>query len=73
MCYKKLGYNIDVLRQNASLLSQSRLTPLPTCAIARRYGLTGGFLLLRIFSVAISVSPHVCIILDLILISMFIR
>ena len=27
-------------------------------------GLTGGFLLLRIFSVGISVSPHVCFILD---------
>ena len=36
-------------------------------------GLTGGVLLLRIFSVAISVSPHVCFILDLILISMFLR
>ena len=35
--------------------------------------LTGGFLLLRIFSVAISVSPHVCFILDLILISVFLR
>ena len=35
--------------------------------------LTGGFLLLRIFNVAISVSPHVCFILDLILISMFLR
>ena len=34
-------------------------------------GLTGGFLLLRSFSVAISVSPYVCFILDLILISMF--
>ena len=34
-------------------------------------GLTGGFLLLRIFSVAISVSPRVCFILVLILISMF--
>ena len=33
--------------------------------------LTGWFLLLRIFSVDISVSPHVCFILDLILISMF--
>ena len=33
-------------------------------------GLTGGFLTLRIFSVAISVS-HVCFILDLILVSMF--
>ena len=36
-------------------------------------GLTGGFLLLRNFSVAISVSPHVCFILVLILISMFLR
>ena len=36
-------------------------------------GLTGGFLLLQIFSVAISVSPHVCFILVLILISMFLR
>ena len=34
---------------------------------------TGGFLFLRIFSVVISVSPHVCFILDLILISMFLR
>ena len=34
-------------------------------------GLTGGLLLLRNFSVGISVSPHVCIILDFILISMF--
>ena len=31
------------------------------------------FLLLRNFSVAIFVSPHVCLILDLILISMFLR
>ena len=36
-------------------------------------GLTGGFRLLRNFSVAISVSPHVCFILVLILISMFLR
>ena len=36
-------------------------------------GLTGGFLLLQNFSVAISVSPHVCFILALILISMFLR
>ena len=36
-------------------------------------GLTGGFLLLRIFSVGISVSPYVCFILYLILISMFLR
>ena len=36
-------------------------------------GLIGGFLLLWIFSVAICVSPKVCFILDLILISMFLR
>ena len=36
-------------------------------------GLTGGFLLLQNFSVAISVSPHACFILVLILISMFLR
>ena len=36
-------------------------------------GLTGGFLLLQNFSVAIVVSPHVCFILVLILISMFLR
>ena len=36
-------------------------------------GLSGGFLLLRIFSDGISVSPHVCFILDLVLISMFLR
>ena len=36
-------------------------------------GLTSGFVLLQNFSVAISVSPHVCFILVLILISMFLR
>ena len=36
-------------------------------------GLTGGFLLLRNFSVAVSESPHVCFISDLILISVFLR
>ena len=34
---------------------------------------TGGFLFFRIFSVAISVSPHVCFILALILSYMFLR
>ena len=42
--------------------------------LGRAYrGLTGGFLLLRNFSVAISASPHVCLILILILISMLLR
>ena len=36
-------------------------------------GLTGGFLLLQNFCVAVSVSPRVCFILVLILISMFLR
>ena len=40
--------------------------------LGRAYrGLTGGFLLLRNFSVAISVSPHVWFILVLFMISMF--
>ena len=43
------------------------------CATQANRGLTGGFLLLRNFSVAISVSPGVCFILVLILISMFQR
>ena len=37
------------------------------------HGLTGMFLLLRIVGVDISVRPRVCFILDLILISMFLR
>ena len=42
--------------------------------LSRAYrGLTGGFLLLLNFSVAISVSHHVCFILVLLLISMFLR
>ena len=36
-------------------------------------GLTGAVLLLRIFSVAISVRLHVCFIFDLFFISMFLR
>ena len=36
-------------------------------------GLTGGFRLLRIVGVAISVIPHVRFTLDLILISLFLR
>ena len=42
--------------------------------LGRAYrGLTGGFLLLRNFSIAIPVSPCVCFILVLILIFMFLR
>ena len=42
--------------------------------LGRAYrGFTSGFLSLRDFSVAISVSPHVCFILVLILISLFPR
>ena len=37
------------------------------------WDLTGGFVLLQIFSVAISVSPHICFILDSIMISMYLR
>ena len=42
--------------------------------LGRAYrGLTGRFLMLRNFSVANSVCPHVCFILVLILITMFLR
>ena len=42
--------------------------------LGRAYrGLIGGFILLLNFSVTISVSPRVCFILVLILISMFLR
>ena len=52
----------------------NKLKSLGFCASSLSYcGLTGGFLLLRNFSVAISVSPHVCFILVLILISMFLK
>ena len=44
------------------------MTPIP----GQTYlDLTSGFLLLCVFSFAISVSPHVCFILDLFLNSMF--
>ena len=35
--YKKIGYNINVIRQTAWLLIQSRLTALLTSLITRRY------------------------------------
>ena len=38
-----------------------RLTPIPVILGQAYRRLIGGFLLLRIFSVAISESPHVCL------------
>ena len=50
------------------------LKDLRRVVLGRAYrGLNGGILLLRNFSVTISVSPHVCFILVVILISMFLR
>ena len=57
-------------------LSPKQPTNQPTFRVVLGWayrGLTGGFLLLQNFSVAISVSPHVCFILVLILISVFLR
>ena len=66
-----------VFGRHAWLLIQSRLTALLTSfrvVLGWAYrGLTGGFLLLQNFNVAISVSPYVCFILVLILISVFLR
>ena len=61
--YKKIGYNIPLGDRHVIRI-----------VLGQAYrGLTGGFLSLRIFSVAISVSPHVCFVLVLILISMFLK
>ena len=50
------------------------ITLMRMCRSVKAYrGLTGGFLLLLTFSVAISVSPRVCFILVLNFISMFLR
>ena len=66
-------------RNNLQLCPMLKNFPLEYCRTFRVVlgwayrGLTGGFLLLQNFCVAISVSPHVCFILVLILISMFLR
>ena len=71
--YKKIGYNIAVVRQTACLV----VNPIKVNSFrvvlgwAYRGLTTGGFLLLQNFSVAISVSPHVCFILVIILIFIF--
>ena len=49
------------------------MTPISGCLGSGLSWFNWWFFLLRILSVAISVSPHVCFILDLILISMFLR
>ena len=69
-----VSFILFILPRNASLfaLAASRNAALVVLGWAYR-GLTGGFLLLQNFSVAISVSPHVCFILVLILISIFLR
>ena len=58
-------------RLHAWLFIQSRLTALQ--GHDGRSGLRLNDGTIRIFSVGISVSPHVCFILDLILISIFLR
>ena len=57
----------------ALIVSKTDGHPFRVVLVRAYRGLTGGFLLLRNFSVAISVSPHVCFILVQILISMFLR
>ena len=64
----------DVLDEILNLIESVSEDFLTTLVLGWAYrGLTGGFLLLQNFCVAISVSPHVCFILVLILISMFLR
>ena len=75
--YRKVGYNIDTLRRTVCLIVNPvkvntsaylfDCTTVGRVVLGRAYrGLTGGFLLLWNFSVAISVSPHICFILVLI-------
>ena len=69
-----LWFVIGNLHQPFKEYSLDYLVKAYRVVLGRAYrGLTGGFLLLRNFSAAISVSPHVCFILVLILISMFLR
>ena len=68
-CFGVLATKKSELQQNKAV-QNSVLIVLWQVSII---GLTGGFLLLQNFNVAISVSPRVCFILVLILISMFLR
>ena len=63
----KLGFSLLFLLQP----NYSRSDPFRVVLGWAYRGLTGRFRLLQNFSVAISVSPHVCFILVLILISIF--
>ena len=58
----------EIEEDNLNFMNDLLLTP-----IATYRGLTGWFRLLRIFSVTISMSPHVCFILDLIFTSLFLK
>ena len=78
LCPKHFGTVIVQMTYGGVAVQNYDLRTLATfpfrVVLCRAYrGLTGGFLLLRNFSVAISVSPHVCFVLVLILISMFLR
>ena len=70
-CYSGDHIAEDLIHTDVTLGNHNR-TGLVVLGRAYR-GLIGGFLLLRNFSVAISVSSRVCFILVLILISMFLR
>ena len=70
-CYSGDHIAEDLIHTDVTLRNHNRTG---LVVLGRAYcGLTGGFLLLRNFSVAISLSPHVCFIFVLILISMFLR
>ena len=60
--YKKIGYNINVKRQTACLVvNPIKVNPFRVVLGWAYRGLTCVFLLLQNFSVAIAVSPHVCL------------
>ena len=67
------AFTVGITGPEMSNIFAQRYQSQPISQTITYRGLTSGFLLLRIFSVAISISPHVCFTLDLILISMFLR
>ena len=69
--YRKLNVPDQIISKDKEAFKQAQ--PFRVVLGWAYRGLTGGFLLLQNFCVAISVSPHVCFILVLILISMFLR
>ena len=77
--YDTVSFSVRICPHNLLIVSEASLnwaalSEIILFGLGWAYrGITGGVFLLQNFSVAISVSPHVCFILVLILISVFLR